>query len=245
MKRLLAGAFCLCLLLSGCNRSNPSPADPLHLELCPVTNSVTDSNGTEVLTLTYPEPKLTHCDETVAQRIMDDLKDRIDSYQSDGATLEEAARNAAADQENFIPWFAKLEGTVMRQDETVLSIFFTYSVYCGGNHSNTDTFSVTYDAENGKILQLTDILKNDRSVKELAVEVNRVLAPSANDLFDDYESLIGQQFASDSIDNWYLTETALCFHYAPYAISPYASGIITAEIPYAELEDFLTSNYWL
>jgi hypothetical protein len=245
MKRLLAGAFCLCLLLSGCNRSNPSPADPLHLELCPVTNSVTDSNGTEVLTLTYPELKLSRCDDAVANRIMDDLKGRIADYRSDGATLEAAARTAAADQENFIPWFAKLEGTVMRQDETVLSIFFTYSVYCGGNHSNTDTFSVTYVAKNGKILQLADILKNDRSVKELAVEVNRVLVPSANDLFDDYESLIGQQFASDSIDNWYLTETALCFHYAPYAISPYASGIITAEIPYAELEDFLTSNYWL
>ena len=97
MKRLLAGAFCLCLLLSGCNRSNPSPADPLHLELCPVTNSVTDSNGTEVLTLTYPEPKLSRCDDAVASRIMDDLKGRIADYRSDGAALEEAARAAAAE----------------------------------------------------------------------------------------------------------------------------------------------------
>lgn len=246
MKRLLAGGFCLCLLLSGCVRSDHTHTEApteLRLELHPVTNTVTDGNGNEILTLTCPEPELFHSDEAIGEKIMDDLQSRIDVYRADGASLEETARNAAQDQESFIPWFANLEGNVTRQDETVLSIFFSYTVYSGGTHPNTGTFSVTYDSNSGEILQLSDILKDNRSVKELAAEVNRALAHSADELFDDYEALVGEQFAGGNADNWYLTDTALCFHYAPYAIGPYASGTITAEIPFTALGDMLLLTY--
>lgn len=246
MKRLLASAFCLCLLLSGCIQSGSTPTEPplsLHFELRPATNTVTDDNGAEIFTLTYPELQLTHPDERVAEKIYHDLTSRIDEYRDDATDLVDTAREASQTQDDFVPWFANLEGQVTRLDINVLSIFFTYTVYCGGNHPNITTFSVTYNAKTGKAMLLSDILKEGHSEKELTSEVNRVLTPSANDLFDDYEALVGEQFAAGYTENWYLTENSLCFHYAPYAIAPYASGIVTAEISLTSLKDLLQYTY--
>jgi hypothetical protein len=43
--------------------------------------------------------------------------------------------------------------------------------------------------------------------------------------------------------DWYFSENGLCFYFSPYEIASYASGIITAEIPYSRLPGILNDAY--
>ena len=239
MKRITAAALCLCLLLAGCVQAAPQITEPeilIDLQLHPKEHAVNDGSGTPIFTLTCPEPTLTHPDAAVRDAILLDLNTRIDQWTAEAETLENAAINADSGQ---LPWYLSLEGSVTRADRDVVSLLFTLAKYTGGNHPSIQTISVNYDSKTGKALQLSDILKDGCDESELAVEVNRVLAVYAEDLFDDYESIVGQQFVGGNVENWYLTDSALCFHFAPYAIGPYATGTITAELPYSSISHLL------
>ena len=73
--------------------------------------------------------------------------------------------------------------------------------------------------------------------------VNEELALLRDQLYDDYEALVSKAFSDGDIPAWYLSDSGLCFAFAPYAIGPYASGIITIELSYEKLGQMLRPAY--
>ena len=67
-----------------------------------------------------------------------------------------------------------------------------------------------------------------------------------DDLFEGYEATVKDRFhknlATDK--DWYLSNNSLCFFFSPYEIGPYSTGIVVAEIPYANLTDILNNAYF-
>jgi hypothetical protein len=68
-----------------------------------------------------------------------------------------------------------------------------------------------------------------------------------SDLFQGYEDGVRSRLGGDEnlYEDFYFTSTGLCFYFAPYEIAPYASGIITVEIPYSELTGLIYDGYFL
>ena len=65
-------------------------------------------------------------------------------------------------------------------------------------------------------------------------------------LYENYAVIVNQRFNTDprTDENWYFSQSGLCFYFAPYEIAPYTSGVITAEIPYEKLTGLLRPEYF-
>ena len=64
-------------------------------------------------------------------------------------------------------------------------------------------------------------------------------------LYENYKDTVKHRFEADPAhdENWYFTQDGLCFYFAPYEIAPYASGVITVEIPFEKLTKLVHEAY--
>ena len=65
-------------------------------------------------------------------------------------------------------------------------------------------------------------------------------------LFDDFEEGVYARLSGDEnlYEDFYFTQTGLCFFFSPYEIAPYSSGVISIEIPYSELPGLIYDGYF-
>lgn len=245
MKQILAMALCLCLIGTGCAVSTPGstplPPEPV-IEIETVNSDTLAQDGTVIFTRSYPCFSLTLADADAAQVIEADLQARVDGWMADAAELEGYAQEEYGGQTDWATWFSTLRAAETRLDSQVFSIYWEYSTFSGGAHPAFATRSATYNCQTGRALGLEDILVEGRSAKELIPLVNGALA-SYDGLYDDHEALVGNGFSAGTVDNWYLSDAGLCFHFAPYEIGPYAAGTVTATIAYSDLNGILREEY--
>lgn len=242
MKIYILLSLCLCLLLSGCTPNSLHATVPPIASTETVTHQSTAPDGNLLLERSYPRFTLTFPDARISQSIAKDLQRRIDGWMAVSADLESFALKEYQPEKDWPLWYARLESQIMRLDATLFSVYFTYSEFTGGNHPALTTHSVTYDSQTGQILTLADLVEEGLPLTILSSYVNAALKPQSQALYDDYEALVGKAFC-DGIDQWYLSADGLCFHFAPYAIAPYSAGVITATVPYDQLNQIIRSPY--
>ena len=196
--------------------------------------------GHQNIELILPEP------EVADKIIMDFLgrMDRAESYKNTLITDNMEEIYATLDrtlsyQLNFVP---------ARFDNSILSLSGTEAIYVGGIHADLIGQFATYDLLSGNVLRLPDILHEGITADTLYPLVIAALEKDKanNSLWDGYENLVEEQFENGLLnyDAWYLSDNGLCFHYDPYAIAPYVSGPISAEIPYSDLVNILRDEYF-
>lgn len=241
MKKIILAGLCLCLFFTGCAVPGPT-GEAATLSTVPVVLQTHAADGTLLLTRSSPHFTLEHPDHQLAKAMETDLQSRISKWMAPSADLPDYATESYNAEKPWTAWFVKLESRTMRLDTQVLSLYFEYSEFTGGNHPNLATYSVTYDCKTGKALEIEDTLRDGISVKTLSSAVNKALSAQSDHLYDDYEALVGKAFADEAI-NWYLSQEGLCFHFAPYAIGPYSSGVVTATLPYSQLSDIMKEAY--
>lgn len=271
MKRYLSILLLFAILISlcGCKQSAPTqstdapstdtPTPPTEekveisqkpmyaLSLIPVNESTPAKDGGTLfvyshqnITLTLPEP------EVADKIIMDFLgrMDRAESYKNTLITdsLEEiyaTLNRTLSYQLNFVP---------ARFDNNILSLSGTEAIYVGGIHADLIGQFATYDLLSGNLLSLPDILHEGITADTLYPLVIAALEKEKadNSLWDGYENVVKEQFENGLLnyDAWYLSNEGLCFRYDPYAIAPYVSGPISAEIPYTDLLNILRDEYF-
>ena len=120
-------------------------------------------------------------------------------------------------------------------------------VFSGANHPERTCVSASYDMQTGDVLTLASIMHKDASIDDLCKLVLERLDELAEGdyLYENYKSTVNERFKMDTSTDeaWYFTQTGLCFYFAPYEIAPYASGVITVEIPYEKLKTILHEDY--
>ena len=138
--------------------------------------------------------------------------------------------------------------SVTRCDTRVLSAVFDVSQDIGGIHADSTRTSRSYNADNGSLLTLADIAKNEEQLKTFIK--NYVIGLAAGDdykeggvsiLFDDFESTINDLV--DAGANWYFSDGGLVFYANPYDIAPYSRGVLLFEIPYSALAEFIDEGF--
>lgn len=211
------------------------------------TTNTVHKNGTVLFQLTQQHISLTLNKPDVADKIILDFLTRIDNTMESADSIMAMAKNAYNAQKDWMPYLYSILYSPTRIDHNVLSFSGSIEEYTGGPHPNRSRTSVSYDLQTGDVLTLASIMHKDASVSTICDLVLVGLAElSANtDLYEGYEYTIRQRFAGDASINedWYFTQTGLCFAFSPYEIAPYSSGVITVEIPYEKLKTILHEDY--
>lgn len=205
------------------------------------------SDGATLFTYTCQSMTLSMQDAAVADKILVDFLNRLDSANAEAIRLQAAAASAYASQEDWMPHSLQITYQPVRFDEMVLSLYGQESIYDGNTHGNHANLTVTYDLLTGNALGIRDILVADYSAEDLVKLIVQGLTEYEKQelLFPDYAELISDMFFTNRpVENWYFDQTGLCFFFNPYEIAPYSSGILISQVPYDALGGLLKDSYF-
>lgn len=185
-------------------------------------------------------------DERAAERINSSLAELYVKFRADAEYTRRVAEDQPDGEQIALSYYCA--PSVTRCDTRVLSAVFDVSQDIGGIHADSTRTSRSYNADNGSLLTLADIAKNEEQLKTFIK--NYVIGLAAGDdykeggvsiLFDDFESTINDLV--DAGANWYFSDGGLVFYANPYDIAPYSCGVLLFEIPYSALEEFIDEGF--
>jgi len=131
-------------------------------------------------------------------------------------------------------WEAQIDGEILFESPEIISISITSYLNTGGANGNTVITFLNFDAQTGKRLQNTDLIKNDAGFKTLAASYFKKNLKDEDMLFkpDSFQLPENMGYVEDGIHLLYNT----------YEIAPYAMGIIEFTIPFEKVRPFLVFN---
>lgn len=271
MKRLMALLLCLALLvLPACApkeevsvtlpttvpTQTTQPTEEVSQTITPlaaVTVPVTTEaffleDGTELFSYSYQHMNLIFPDTAVADKVTLEFLNRVDATHAESESILQMAQTAFAETEQWIPYFYRVIYNPTRIDHGVMSLFGIQNGYSGGMHGSMSCIAANYDMMTGDILTLGSIMHADAQKEDFIKIVLDKLEAMADDLYlyDDFEIAVRQRLGGDEnlYEDFYFTNTGLDFFFSPYEIAPYASGIVTVEIPYSELPGLIYDGYF-
>lgn len=215
----------------------------------PVINKAEQAeDGTTIFRYSYRNMSLIVPDPEVADKVIVDFLNRIDQTADHASQILNAAKSAYAGSSQWTPYLCQISYDPMRIDPGVLSLMGSYATYSAAAHPESSYLSVNYDLVTGNVLSLDDILTDASATDTLYPYIIQALnlQKAEKFLYEGFEDTVKGQFDcnSASVDCWYFSQTGLCFYFSPYEIAPYASGVITVEIPYDKLTGILNDAYF-
>lgn len=272
MKKLFSLFLAVCLLLSfsGCRKKTKDPTNNtteyiagtqgatanqqidtdstlVAVSVPTVTENATHDDGTVLFQYTYQNMTLVLDEPQVADKIILDFLNRVDSTGASANSTKDMAKSAYNGSANWVPYLYHIIYSPTRIDHKVLSLFGNNVVFSGAGHPERTCVSANYDLLTGDILTLASIKTKEATTEQFCNLVLAGLAEMAEGdyLYDNYKKTVQQRFTKDASqdEEWYFTQTGLCFYFAPYEIAPYCSGVITVEIPYEKLKNIVHEAY--
>lgn len=269
MKRIIVFLLCMTLILSGCAKpeDNIGTIPPVVPEVM-YTQEVMDEtltalaavsvpastenfcleDGTELFSYTYQHMTLIFPNADVADRVTLDFLNRVDTTRSESERILQSAKNDYVDNDSWIPYFYRVLYSPTRIDHGVLSLFGMQNSYLGGMHGNLSGTSVSYDMMTGDVLTFGSIMHPDATKDDFIPLILNTLEnmKDTHYLYDEYEDAVLSRFSGDEnlYEDFYFTQTGLCFYFSPYEIAPYSSGTISVELPYDQLAGLIYDGYF-
>lgn len=204
-------------------------------------------DGNVVFSHSYQSMQLVVQDPDVANDIILDFLNRLDGSHETAHELLDEAQSQYSGTDNWMPYFYDVLYSPTRIDQGVLSLFGISNSYTGSRPVQVCS-AVNYNMLTGEVLTLGSILYHFNSKDEL-INLVKKEASALNQsvqLFTDYADIIDERFdCEESFDeDWFFTDSGLCFYFSPYDIAPYSSGIIKLEIPYEELTGIIADDFF-
>lgn len=213
-----------------------------------VMNEKTADDGAVIFRGISQSMQLIMPDQEVADRIIIDFLSRIDNATSDNEGIIQQAQNNYDHSENWNPYFSSITYAPKRIDQSVLSLYGNSIHFSGGAHAEIISRAANYNVLTGDVLTLGSILVSEKAVDDICALVIEQLTAVKDEKYirDGFEETVQQRFASEESydENWYFSTNGLCFYFDHYAIAPYSSGVITAEIPYEDLVGIIDDSFF-
>lgn len=269
MKKILILILCFLFLFSGCGTQQqevipaetlPFPTETsatepvssdtvLYAVSVPAVKEIYQSeDGTELFSYTSQHMQLILPNEDVADNIVLDFLNRVDSTAKNAESVLTAAQYDYDPGNEWFPYFYQIIYSPTRIDQGVLSLFGSQNSYSGGLHGSLSCIAANYDLMTGDTLTLGSIMHMDATKEDFIVRIIDKLNAVASEyyLFDDFEEGVYARLSGDEnlYEDFYFTQTGLCFFFSPYEIAPYSSGVISIEIPYSELPGLIYDGYF-
>ena len=272
MKKIICLLLTICLLLSlvACKSGKTDPTEsgssqtgtnqesentnqqatpqPLIAVSVPaVTEDTVAEDGTVLFQYTYQSMSLVLNKPEVADKVILDFLNRVDSTKDAANTTAEMAKTAYKGNSSWSAYLYHVTYSPARIDNNVLSLFGNNVVFSGAGHPERTCVSASYDLQTGDVLTLASVMDKDATTEDFSKLVLNSLSEMAEGdyLYENYAETVKQRFATDPSQDeaWYFTQTGICFYFAPYEIAPYSSGVITVEIPYEKTVNILHDAY--
>lgn len=215
----------------------------------PVVNETTVADdGTTLCNYTYQNIYLVVQDQQIADTVIVDFLNRQDSHHTAAKTISDQALAEYANQENWMPYNYEYLYSPTRIDYNVLSMYGENVVQYGSSNPQVECSAANYNMISGDVLTLGSILYHiDAQDKlcDLVLENLDVIAADKQ-LYDEYPDIVRQRFSRDESydEDWYFTNTGLCFFFTPYEIAPYVSGVVTVEVSYSDLSGIIADEFF-
>ncbi len=266
-------AICLTTSLIGCGRFSKKPPQPTEDNATVETQNTPNINQPQIDTdtsmvavsvptvtvntlgedsavlcqYTYQTMSMVHSNPDVADKIIIDFLNRVDSTSASANAIADMAKAVYNGNKNWVPYLYHITYSPTRIDHRVLSMFGNNVVFSGAGHPERTCVSASYDLRTGDVLTLAGIMSKDASTDAFYQLVLDGLSEMAEGdyLYENYAQTVKQRFSQDATQDeaWYFTQTGLCFYFAPYEIAPYSSGVISVEIPYEKLQTLLHESF--
>lgn len=233
--------------------TEPNVAEDRDTELLSVavpasTERYTAEDGTELFAYTAQHMELLLPNEEITDKVILDFLNRVDAARLDAEGVMLSAQADYDPSATWYPYFYQILYSPTRIDHSVLSLFGTQNSYNGGTHGSLSCVSANYDLLTGDILTLGSIMHAGADKEQFIELVIEKLSSNADSLqlFDDFENGVRNRLDGDEnlYEDFYFTTTGLTFFFAPYEIAPYSAGVITVEIPYAQLPGLIYDGYF-
>jgi hypothetical protein len=217
--------------------------------MLPVTEQTHSDNGTLIFEFRYQNMYTpTVGDPDVAEKVMLELLNRIDSNRSLAENVLAGAKADYNGSTNWVPYFYSIQYNPMRVDAGVLSLYGQHVSFGGSSHPSAMAVSVTYNLQTGEALKLGDILTDSCDAEAFSRLVISALGKmvDTHSLYSDYARSVENRFARSfwQDEGWYFSPDGLCVYFSPYEVAPYSSGTVIAEIPYEALTGLLRDEYF-
>lgn len=143
------------------------------------------------------------------------------------------------DVETFGCWFENVTANILELDEEKITFQVNISSYLGGAHPVSLSRPFTFDLLTGTVLTLDNILRpgcTDSVMPVIIRALARQLDVPVSGL--DRAGIFTSQLTYPGQP--YICKNTLYFHYNPYDIAPYSSGMIDVAVYPYEVRRFLT-----
>lgn len=140
--------------------------------------------------------------------------------------------------------------TMLTQTKQYVTYYYETYQYGGGAHGYLTQVGFTFRKSDGRQIPLLKNTNSRKLAKLLKEGVRRHFSERPDKPLSDQE-LLDFLFAEEvsALNNLplpgnspYLSDTGMVFLYTQYEIAPYSSGIITFEIPFKDIEPFMTDE---
>lgn len=242
----MLGALCACQHGSDYEKRTYVPQFDMTVSYGFEDKELKSGDGTTYYRQSLGTATVSSKDERAAERINSSLAELYVKFGADAEYTQRVAEDQTDGEQIALSYYCA--PSVTRCDTRVLSAVFDVSQDIGGIHADSTRTSRSYNADNGSLLTLADIAKNEEQLKTFIK--NYVIGLAAGDdykeggvsiLFDDFESTINDLV--DAGANWYFSDGGLVFYANPYDIAPYSRGVLLFEIPYSALEEFIDEGF--
>lgn len=207
----------------------------------------TAEDGTPIYSYRYQSISLIVQDREVADKIVMDFTNRIEQASADAQEGLALAQSLYASGDLSSPITYEIQYDVTRLDQGVLSMFGHVIKTSDAAGSNRSLIAASYDMITGDMITVGSILYHIDTKAQLAqLVIDHLESRDDLTLFDEYQDTVNARFARDeSVDeDFYFTDSGLCFYFAPYEIAPRANGTVIVEIPYNELTGIIGDAFF-
>lgn len=162
------------------------------------------------------------------------------AYKKFGQYIDDA-KKALADADGafkpLFPYTLRMEPSVIKADESGLSVLAYYDIFLGGAHNNYWYAGMNFDAQ-GNPLKITDICTDIHKLCEvLKKEIKK--SGFSKHCFDVEKSFVKYDNENGKSLVFVRNNEAVYFYFSPYTIAPYASGYHVVKLDYAKHKKLL------
>ena len=144
--------------------------------------------------------------------------------------------------EYFNSFYDGTEVIVSRADTVVLSLLEMSADYLGGAHGMYGWQGINFDTVSGQFLKISDICKDDEKLIDEIIKKLKSEYPKIKFDLKVLDEQVIKEVVEGSI-SWTIEPKGVSFHFNPYDIAPYAAGLFTVTLNFADYPDLFNSKY--
>lgn len=186
-------------------------------------------------------------DRDVKDKIIMDFTERIEKTMAESNQILAEAEQAYQNNPAFSPFSYEIQYDVTRIDQGVLSLYGHIVQISDSSPMSRHLIAANYNMVTGDMLTIGSILYHVDTKDDLAnLVIDQLEAREDLTLYDEFRDTVVARFNRDEStdEDFYFSNTGLCFYFAPYEIAPRSAGTVIVEIPYNRLTGIIGDEYF-